>query len=344
MKVAYSLKCWFHAALYVVFLLSTHHLIAAAARELTTTTAKDSYALVLFGDSLTDTGRTFALSGFPDPRYYYNGRFTNGPNWVDYLSGEVQKKANLTVWNYAYGGATACRNAVVDTLPFVRDAQAQTAAFLADVAAGRLPPGARPLVVQFVGDNDVQYYLDGLLQAGQFPTEQGVRNVLNATVTCRMQQLLAMASTGLVKDLVVLPPTPLELVPTAPPAIAPFLQQIVDGAELALTLGVRQVNQALAAAPPGSPLHGARVHQLGSPDWLGRLVGRVQPPITVLNSTCIQGQDSVFALVPPTATVCTNPNDYLVYDRIHPTTNYHKYFGLYGVLPRLQMLRLLPWP
>lgn len=40
-----------------------------------------------------------------------------------------------------------------------------------------------------------------------------------------------------------LPPTPLELVPTAPPAIAPFLQQIVDGAELALTLGVRQVNQ-----------------------------------------------------------------------------------------------------
>ncbi len=45
------------------------------------------------------------------------------------------------------------------------------------------------------------------------------------------------------QDLVVLPPTPLELVPSAPPAIAPFLQQIVDGAELALTMGVRQVNQ-----------------------------------------------------------------------------------------------------
>ncbi len=41
---------------------------------------------------------------------------------------------------------------------FVRDAQAQTAAFLADVAAGRLPPGARPLVVQFVGDNDIQVW------------------------------------------------------------------------------------------------------------------------------------------------------------------------------------------
>ncbi len=59
MNLACSLKCCSSAALYIVFIsiLSAHHLlIAAAARELTATTAKDSYVLVLFGDSLTDTG------------------------------------------------------------------------------------------------------------------------------------------------------------------------------------------------------------------------------------------------------------------------------------------------
>ncbi len=49
--------------------------------------------------------------------------------------------------------------------------------------------------------------------------------------------------------------------------------------------GYHVPHQVLAAAPPGSPLHGARVHLLGGPDWLGRMVGRVRPPITILNSS-----------------------------------------------------------
>jgi phospholipase/lecithinase/hemolysin len=57
--------------------------------------------LVVFGDSLSDTGNLRRrLKVFPS-RPYWLGRFSNGPVWVDYL--EVWAK--LAVQNHAYGGA-----------------------------------------------------------------------------------------------------------------------------------------------------------------------------------------------------------------------------------------------
>jgi thermolabile hemolysin len=41
--------------------------------------------LVVFGDSLSDNGNSFVSVGLPQPPYY-NGRWTNGANWVDYFS------------------------------------------------------------------------------------------------------------------------------------------------------------------------------------------------------------------------------------------------------------------
>jgi len=44
--------------------------------------------LVVFGDSLSDTGNLFALSGglFPPPSDYYRGRYSNGILWVEHLA------------------------------------------------------------------------------------------------------------------------------------------------------------------------------------------------------------------------------------------------------------------
>ncbi len=57
--------------------------------------------LIVFGDSLSDTGNLKRrLRVFPG-RPYWLGRFSNGPVWVDYL--EVWAK--LAVQNHAYGGA-----------------------------------------------------------------------------------------------------------------------------------------------------------------------------------------------------------------------------------------------
>ena len=61
--------------------------------------------LVVFGDSLSDDGNLFAADPSQVPSdYYYAGRFSNGPVWVEYLAEEDFLDCSLV--NNAYGGAT----------------------------------------------------------------------------------------------------------------------------------------------------------------------------------------------------------------------------------------------
>ncbi|KAI8822486.1 GDSL lipase/esterase [Fimicolochytrium jonesii] len=67
-------------------------------------------ALVVFGDSWSDTGNAFKLTSgtWPRPQAYYQGRFSNGPIWVDSLASRL----HTTAKSYAYGGATSDNNTV----------------------------------------------------------------------------------------------------------------------------------------------------------------------------------------------------------------------------------------
>src|SRR5437588_8056906 len=56
--------------------------------------------LVVFGDSLSDNGNLFALTGFP-PAPYYMGRFSNGPVWVE----DLAQYLDVPLDDYAFGGA-----------------------------------------------------------------------------------------------------------------------------------------------------------------------------------------------------------------------------------------------
>ena len=95
-----------------VFLLTT--LVATSPL---TTLAGPFTQIVAFGDSLTDTGNFEILSpsSFSSPSGafygYYDGRFSNGPNWLDQLAsklGVADPQPSLAGGtNYAYGAATA---------------------------------------------------------------------------------------------------------------------------------------------------------------------------------------------------------------------------------------------
>ncbi|NEO77120.1 SGNH/GDSL hydrolase family protein [Moorena sp. SIO4G3] len=57
--------------------------------------------MVIFGDSLSDTGNLkHWVKLMPEYPYWY-GRFTNGLTWSEYLS----KETGITLFNWAYGGA-----------------------------------------------------------------------------------------------------------------------------------------------------------------------------------------------------------------------------------------------
>jgi phospholipase/lecithinase/hemolysin len=62
-------------------------------------------SIVVFGDSLCDTGRLFRLThgGFPPRVAYFEGRQTNGPVWVEYLAARMGLEHHLK--NYAVVGA-----------------------------------------------------------------------------------------------------------------------------------------------------------------------------------------------------------------------------------------------
>src|SRR5579872_6310142 len=62
--------------------------------------------IVAFGDSLSDTGNDLIAFGSPQPPYY-QGRFSNGPNWIDDLAAKLgvpdPQPSLAGGTNYAYG-------------------------------------------------------------------------------------------------------------------------------------------------------------------------------------------------------------------------------------------------
>jgi phospholipase/lecithinase/hemolysin len=105
--------------------------------------------IVAFGDSLIDTGNLFAATGQP-PAPYFDGRFSNGPIWVEYLAVRLGVAAPAPSLNggmdYAWGGAETGTGLSTIGVPNINS---QVADFL---AAHTL--GASQLVVIDGGAND----------------------------------------------------------------------------------------------------------------------------------------------------------------------------------------------
>ncbi|GMN89067.1 SGNH/GDSL hydrolase family protein [Francisella sciaenopsi] len=67
----------------------------------------DIQRILIFGDSLSDTGNLYGYTNGIIPRStpYYRGMFSNGSVWTTMLSGTLENK--IPISNYAVGGATA---------------------------------------------------------------------------------------------------------------------------------------------------------------------------------------------------------------------------------------------
>src|SRR5689334_22397744 len=59
------------------------YLVVAGAEE--RVDAGEISQIVAFGDSLSDVGNTYLAIGYP-PAPYYNGHYSNGPIWLEYLA------------------------------------------------------------------------------------------------------------------------------------------------------------------------------------------------------------------------------------------------------------------
>jgi phospholipase/lecithinase/hemolysin len=121
--------------------------------------------LVVFGESLSDNGNSLFLFGVPQPPYY-NGRWSNGPNWVDYFPSVAHHFPTVAAYfpnpesgngtNFAVGGSISAD--LLESEPTGFPAQILT--YLASVG-GRA--AVDDLYVIWIGAND--------FSAGISPTE-----------------------------------------------------------------------------------------------------------------------------------------------------------------------------
>jgi phospholipase/lecithinase/hemolysin len=141
-----------HKALRIPFLAAIFGLAPLAAQAASPTFSN----LYIFGDSYCDVGNLFIATGGADPAPpYYNGRFSNGPLWVDHVAGflglPALRPSLAGGTNFAFAGAevTAPHITAAGTIPSVPQ---QVALYLQSVG-GKADPHA--LYILEGGGNDI---------------------------------------------------------------------------------------------------------------------------------------------------------------------------------------------
>ncbi|MGH7344279.1 MAG: SGNH/GDSL hydrolase family protein [Candidatus Rokuibacteriota bacterium] len=240
--------------------------------------------LVVFGDSLSDTGAVFTLTqgAVPQSPPYYAGRFSNGPVWADYLSWAL----DLPVENFAYGGAQTDQRNLFDGFMGIDFPGLSDEITLFTEQPGAIDP--RAVYVVWAGANDFR----AALSRHETPDiEAIVSNILNAIGALDH----AGAKYVVVPNLPNLGLTPEGRASGSGPLVT-FLSETFNA----------HLEQALAAQAP-------RAIRLD----VFRLMNRT------VNDPSEFGFTNVTTPCLTSAGVCAAPDQYLFWDHVHPTTHGH---------------------
>lgn len=243
--------------------------------------------IVAFGDSLSDIGNASILTsgGWPLDGYYYKGRFSNGPNWIDRVGDVLGTVVNPSLKggaDYAYGSAR-----VSQTL-FVPSLREQVTTYLKKTG-GTADPKA--LYIVYGGFNDI---------SGAFDTVNA-----NAAVIKAANEL-----TGLVGELALAGATAI-LVPTVV-SVGRAPDSIRSGKSSSAAALTKLYNTVVDEGLTSSKaLSGV---SLSRPDFHGLEESIVASPASygMINVTtaCVRSGNLNF---------CESPDQYLFWDDIHHT-------------------------
>jgi phospholipase/lecithinase/hemolysin len=247
--------------------------------------------LIVFGDSLSDVGNAYSLTGGTTPPSppYFAGRTSNGPVWVEYLAPRLgvavptaSRLDGTNGTNYAYHGASVVGGTGV---PSIQD---QVTTYLAGNT-----PDPDDLFVYWGGTND--------FLAGQ----------LNAAVpaTAAASQIASLASAG-AKNILVLNLPPLGETPAV--RNDPLRRAVANS--LAMTFNAT-LAQELARARPTLPAD-VTISEFDIHSLFNQMFAN--PASFGLTNV----RDSALTLS-PTPVIVPNPGEYLFWDTGHPTTAAH---------------------
>ena len=240
--------------------------------------------LVVFGDSLSDSGNLFLASGNPPPPYF-QGRFSNGPNYVDYLGQALNIAVAPSLLggnNYAWGAARARMDTPVGGGLSIPGVATQVNMYLNAQAGAPVPVDA--LTIMHIGNNDVADAVDQNLTLGQATPfySQVIQEITQAMQTLQNQGAREF------------------LVPLVPDwSITPEYLNDSNAQQLSFLFN-QMYTQALTSMP------GLDILIFDTP--------------AAIESTLAHFNNTTMSCL---STGCQNPEDFFFFDNFHPTTRAH---------------------
>lgn len=279
--------------------------------------------LYVFGDSLSDVGNLYAQYGQPVSPPYSEGRFSNGNLWIQDVAASLGlgpvTPSYLGGNDFAYGGAQTgatdanqYNNTPASMFQQGLDLPSQLKQFNAAVTT----PQANALYTLWIGSNDLDALLAEVaantLPASDIPTDidQIIGNIatfVTGLANDGMKNLLALDVTDLSK-------TPESIAAAAktpdPAATLAGIQSVVATFDTGLSTELATLAQAdqfsLTYVDTFAPIDSI----VADPTAYG-LSNVTSPCLTVASSKSPE-------------TVCSDPNQYLFWDGLHPTAAGHQ--------------------
>jgi phospholipase/lecithinase/hemolysin len=241
--------------------------------------------LYVFGDSLSDMGTVFRATGgmYPPNPTYYQGRYSNGRVWVEYLALRLHLSSKQTN-NFAYAGATTGSNGNSLVPGLLTQVQSFTQTHQ------QTNPNA--LYVLWAGAND---YLQGVSSA-TVPVENLTGGIAS------------LAGVGAKKILVANLPDLGQLPATRTRANSASLSALTQAHNQGLRRSLKLLSQQYCDLQIVT-LDANRLYRdaIANPAAFG---------FTNVISPCLSGSRA-----------CANPDQFLFWDGIHPTTAAHRILG-----------------
>jgi outer membrane lipase/esterase len=276
----------------------------AAGSAAAQTVANQTYSrVVVFGDSLTDNGNLFRLTGGREPASppYFQGRFSNGPTFVELLGFNLGGFGTATgSTSYAFGGART------DTSQSPPGLRTQLGAYLA--GGGQFGPN--DLVIVYGGANNI---FQGVPGAAASANPIGTLQALTGSAAADIGFIINTAAqrgagTVLVPNLPSLGATP--QFNGFNPAGAPA-RDLAEGATIFLNAATLAQANAASAANVQTNFIYMDVNRFdafvrANPSAFG---------FTNITTPCLNLTTGV---------PCANPDQFLYFDTVHPTAAGHR--------------------
>jgi thermolabile hemolysin len=269
-------------------LIATLSAIAFAALFHLSNTAKtpNISQIYVFGDSLSDPGNVFKASQgqVPPSPPYFQGRYADGLVWTEYLAQQLKIDANANT-NFAYGGATTGSSQQV---PFGLLAQIDC------YQASDSKASTNALYIIWAGANDylgggnnTNFPVENSVAAVKYLVQAGAKNILVVNLP-DLGELPGTRNSQRAKELS-------SLTQKHNSQLAAALKNLRQQLKTELNIIYYDVNEIFNQA-------------IYNPTKFG---------FTNVTDTCLNIEQSQYV-------VCKNPEEYLFWDYIHPSTAAHK--------------------